>query len=54
VDGHVTQMIAHRKAAIASLARARATQDASIIAAFAKLIHEWDVTLAVHGVGPDV
>jgi hypothetical protein len=53
VDGHVTQMIAHRKAAIASLAEARTSQDASVIAAFAKIVHQWDVALAGHGVAPD-
>ena len=52
MDGHVAEMVARRKEAIALRAAARAAHDERLVIEYDKIIRQWDVMLARHGVGP--
>jgi hypothetical protein len=53
MDGHVAQMVARRKEALALLAAARAARDQRLIGQYEKIVREWNALLAPHGVPPE-
>lgn len=53
MDGHVAEMVARRKEALALLATARAAGDLRLVKQYEKIMREWNALLARHGVGPE-
>jgi hypothetical protein len=53
MDGHVAEMVARRKEALALLKAARAGSDRRLVRQYEKIVREWNALLAPHGVGPE-
>ena len=53
MDGHVAEMIARRKEAIALRDGARTAHDQRLVRQYDKIVREWNALLSRHGVEPE-